>query len=284
MGLLENILGRGRDPIQEAISKIPSQRNLVQEQLQLANKRPQLNGLPLLGLTAGALAEPTPIGEIALLAALISQISRQGQMGQRLEQFPAQTPQIPLQTGFPFGQPQIAQGLLNRFQRPQPLQTPIQPQRIFAGPTQAPIEPQRLETFPARAPQIPDTRVMKTELIQEAKKYKTAEEFVSALAKGEVINYDDVVPTKALNILNKAFAVTSVVELPEEFYGKITLNELIVGFEKLGVGEEIIKESTIALKKAGYKKIGNIILTKEGAIPEQQLTDIWKQAQAKPKK
>ena len=128
----------------------------------------------------------------------------------------------------------------------------------------------------------PTPKPAEVSLIQEAKKYKTAEEFVSGLARGEIVNYDDIVPTKALNILNKTFANYSTAEIPEKFYDKITLGELITGFEKLGLGEEIIKESAIALKKAGYKKIGNIVLTDEGAIPEQQLTDIWNKTQAKP--
>lgn len=92
--------------------------------------------------------------------------------------------------------------------------------------------------------------------------------FVKPSNKQE-IGWDDVVPDDAMKILNNRFATFSGISIPKELTKKgITLKNLIKGFEQIGGGEEIIKESTIALKKAGYKKIGNIHLTEEGSKPE----------------
>ena len=87
------------------------------------------------------------------------------------------------------------------------------------------------------------------------------------------IGWDDTVPSKALSILDQQFYRTmgGAVELPERYYpgwDGITLRDLIGGFEKLGLGEEIIREASGELYRAGYTKIGNIRLTEEGPVSE----------------
>lgn len=92
---------------------------------------------------------------------------------------------------------------------------------------------------------------------------------VEESANSKEIGWDEVVPDDAMKILNNRFATYSGVKIPKELSNKgITLKKLIGGFEQLGGGEEIIKESTIALREAGYKKIGNILLTEDGAKSE----------------
>ena len=91
--------------------------------------------------------------------------------------------------------------------------------------------------------------------------------------ENKVIAFEDKLPTDAMAILNRQFYYTTGTQIPENFWEGMTAGKLISGFEKLGLGEEIIKESNIALRKAGYKKIGNIILAEDGAVPEIQAAD-----------
>lgn len=87
--------------------------------------------------------------------------------------------------------------------------------------------------------------------------------------EGKVIEFDSPLPTDAMAVLNRQFYNTMGMQIPEKFWEGMTAGKLVNGFEELGLGEEIIKESNSALRKAGYRKLGNIMLTEEGAIPEK---------------
>lgn len=82
------------------------------------------------------------------------------------------------------------------------------------------------------------------------------------------ISFNDKLPTDAMAIFNRTARGVLGYEIPEKFWEDMTAGKLAQGLEKLGLGEEIFKESNAALYRAGYRKIGNLNITEQGMIPE----------------
>jgi hypothetical protein len=76
---------------------------------------------------------------------------------------------------------------------------------------------------------------------------------------------DEKLPTDAMAIFNKRFYQATGTEIPEGFWNDMTPSKLQAGFAKLGLDDEIFKEANGALYDAGYRQIGNIGVTKDGA-------------------
>lgn len=115
-------------------------------------------------------------------------------------------------------------------------------------------------------------------LLAEARKYKTPEEFVKS---GKSLELNDVVPDDVMNRFNQLHATFSGAEIPEKYYGKLTLGQLVDHMENLGMGPNDLSEVKSSLLKLGYRKLGDKYLVEglPGFANKSQLTDIWNQAQ-----
>ena len=105
-------------------------------------------------------------------------------------------------------------------------------------------------------------------LIKEARKYKSAEEFIrNKYDTGKALNINDTVPDEVLSVTDKRLHDLVGVELPEKYYQGwqgITLGELANMIEGYGLGDDVFRESNIALRKRGYTRLGDMLLTEDG--------------------
>lgn len=128
---------------------------------------------------------------------------------------------------------------------------------------------------------VPETAAVAKELeplAQEARKFKSAEEFIKSQSEGKVLELNDIVPDEVLSIIDKNFASLTGVELPEKIFkgfDGISFGKLVEGIEKLGITDDVFRESTIALRKRGYGRLGEILLTEDGMKTKSQLTDFF---------
>lgn len=88
----------------------------------------------------------------------------------------------------------------------------------------------------------------------------------TAIQKPSVIDLNAPIPDDVARILNKRIGQANGGAPPFPFseLKKLTTGEVLSGFGKLGLDEEVLKESTSALYAAGYRQIGNLRITSEG--------------------
>ena len=122
-------------------------------------------------------------------------------------------------------------------------------------------------------------------LERQALKFNTAEEFIEAQSSGgKILKLNDIVPDDALSIIDKRVSDLTGTGLPERLYkgfDGVTVGELADVIGKLGIEDDVFRESTIALRKVGYRRIGDIVLTEDGMKTIPQLQEVFNQATKK---
>jgi len=97
---------------------------------------------------------------------------------------------------------------------------------------------------------------------------------------GKRIDLEDIIPDDAMDIFNQRFWGLSGVKVPKKMYGKTKFKDFVDFIESYGIGDDVFLESTIALRKLGYRELGDMLLTAKGmklketkALPEGKFTN-----------
>ena len=92
------------------------------------------------------------------------------------------------------------------------------------------------------------------------------DEWVKGQGTGKSLDVNEIVPDDVMSIIDKRFTQITSVELPEKLYSGwdgITLGKLSDEIEKLGIGEEVFRQSASELRKKGYGRLGDVLITDE---------------------
>lgn len=81
----------------------------------------------------------------------------------------------------------------------------------------------------------------------------------------KIVGADDPIPTDAMALLNRRTWQATGHEISEDFWHGMTPRKLLDGLGKTGLDEEIIREANGRLYDMGYRRLGDIQITENGA-------------------